>query len=140
VNAAGEAEPRRPRPARPRLALVFAVAALAGSWNPIAAPLGFAVAIGAAVLALRALRAGGRRPLPVAALSLSILALATSAVILVATAGSVGGELSGERVVKGRSAEELDRVLSEAAGRTRSARERAAGELASPPAQREPGR
>jgi hypothetical protein len=137
----GEPEPSPTHPprraagrGRARLALAFAVAALAASWNPIAAPFGFVVAIGAALLSIRSLRAGGRRRLTVAALCLSILAFVASGAILVATAGSVGTELSGERVVKGRSAEELDRALSEAASRTRAERERAARELRSRPA------
>jgi len=145
VTAVDEAEPRHthrlvPGRARPGLALAFAIAALAASWNPIAAPFGLIVAVGAAVLSARSLRAGGRRPLPVAALGLSILAFVASAAILVATAGGVGADLSGERVVKGRSVGELDRVLSEAAGRTRDERERAARELTSQPARPEPRR
>jgi hypothetical protein len=132
VTGVSQAEPRRPL--RPWLALAFALAALAASWNPIAAPFGLVVAIGAAVLSARSLRAGARRRVSGTALTLSILAIVASAAILVATAGGLGTELPGERVVKGRSVAELDRALSDAAGRTREERERAARELASPPA------
>ena len=114
-----------------RAALGFAVAALAASWNPFAAPLGLVVGIAAAVLAWRALkRAGGRRrQLPAAALALSLLAVVASALLLAVTAGTVGVDLPGEPVLKARTPEELERVLSGAAERTRAERERAREEL-----------
>jgi hypothetical protein len=113
-----------------RAALGFAVAALAACWNPFAAPLGLVVGIAAAVLAFRALRrAGGRRRIPAAALALSLLAVVASALLLIVTAGTIGVDLPGEPVLKARTPEELERVLSEAAERTRPERERARAEL-----------
>lgn len=113
-----------------RAALGFALAALAASWNPFAAPLGLVVGIVAAVLASRALkRAGGRRQIAAAALALSLLAVVASALLLAVTAGTVGVDLPGEPVLKARTPEELERVLSGAAERTRAERERAREEL-----------
>ncbi len=104
-----EAKPRRR--AGGGVALAFAIAALAASWNPIAAPFGLLVGIAAAVLGARALRrAGDRRGVP-------------------ATALAVGVDLPGEPVVKGRTQAELDEALSRAGERTRAARERASKEL-----------
>jgi len=115
-----------------RAALGFAVAAAAACWNPFAAPLGLVVGIAAAVLAFRALRrAGGqgRHWIAGAALALSLLAVVASALLLVVTAGTVGVDLPGEPVLKARTPEELERVLSGAAERTRPERERARDEL-----------
>jgi hypothetical protein len=112
------------------LALVFAVCALAASWNPIAAPFGLLVGVAAAALGFRALRsAGSRRRVPAAALSVGLLAAVASVVVLLVTAGSVGVDLPGEPIVKGRTAAELEQVLSQAADRTRPQRERAGREL-----------
>ncbi len=116
--------------ARGGVALGFAIAALAASWNPLAAPLGLVVGIAAAVLGARALRrAGDRRRVPATAIALGVLAALASVVVLLLTAGAVGVELPGDPVVKGRTQAELDEVLSQAAERTRAARERAGNEL-----------
>ena len=115
-----------------RAALAFALAALAACWNPFAAPLGLIVGIAAAVLAYRALRrAGGpgRRRIAAAALALSLLAVMASALLLAVTAGTVGVDLPGEPVLRARTPEEVERVLSGAAERTRPERERARDEL-----------
>ncbi len=122
----GEQRARRPRPA---VALGFALAGLAASWNPLAAPFGILVGIVAAVLAVRSLRSGAGQRVSAAALGCAVLAVVASAVILLLTAGSVGTEFSGERVVQSRSAADVDRVLGEAAERTRAEREAAAREL-----------
>jgi len=116
-----------------RAALAFALAALAACWNPFAAPLGLIVGIAAAVLAYRALRrAGGPgrlRRIAAAALALSLLAVMASALLLAVTAGTVGVDLPGEPVLRARTPEEVERVLSGAAERTRPERERARDEL-----------
>jgi hypothetical protein len=121
-------QPRQRR--RGGVALGFAICALAACWNPVAAPFGLVAGVGAAVLGFRALRgAGSSRRLPAAAISLGALAAVASVVILVLTAGAVGVELTGEPIVKGRTAAELEQVLSQAAERTRAQRERAGKEL-----------
>lgn len=113
-----------------RVALGFALAAAAASWNPFAAPFGLVVGVVAAVLSWRALRrAGARRSVAAAALGLSLVAATSSAVVLAVTAGTVGGDLPGQPVLKARTQEELDRTLSAAAERTRAERERARAEL-----------
>jgi hypothetical protein len=123
-----QSQPRRRR--RGGVALGFAICALAASWNPAAAPFGLVTGIAAAALGFRALRGGGaRRRVPAAALSLGLLAALASVVILVLTAGAVGVDLPGEPIVKGRTAAELERVLSEAAEGTRAERRRAGDEL-----------
>lgn len=112
------------------MALAFALAALAASWNPIAAPFGVVVGIAAALLAARALRrAGERRRVPATALAVGVIAALASVVVLLLTAGAVGVDLPGEPVVKGRTQAELDQVLSQAAERTRGQRESAVKEL-----------
>jgi hypothetical protein len=122
-----EAQPRR---AGGGVALAFAIAALAASWNPIAAPFGLLVGVVAALLGARALRrAGGRRAVPAAALAMGVVAALASVVVLLLTAGAVGVELPGEPVVKGRTQAELDDLLSKAGERTRGQRERARKEL-----------
>jgi hypothetical protein len=114
----------------PWIPLGFGLAALAASWNPVAAPFGLVVGIAATLLAFRALRgAGERRRIPAAALGTSLLAVVASVVVLALTAGAVGIELPGEQVVKARTQAEVDQVLSEAAERTRPRRERAEQEL-----------
>ncbi len=119
-----------PSPPPGRAALGFALAALAASWNPFAAPLGLVVGVAAAILAFRALkRAGDRRRIAGAALALSLFAVLASALLLAVTAGTVGVDLPGEPVLKARTPEELDRVLSGAAERTRAERERSRAEL-----------
>lgn len=124
-------EPRAARTPGARAALGFAVAAVAACWNPIAAPFGLLVGIAAALLAARAVRRAGAlgRRLPASALALAVLAIVASLAVLAFTAGTVGVELPGEQVVKGRTPAELERALSEAGERTRAERERAAREL-----------
>jgi hypothetical protein len=144
----GEGESQARRAPRGLLPLAFALSALASSWNPLAAPIGLVVGIVSVVLAARALRAPSSRRLGAAALGAGVLAVAASAVMLLLTAGAVGVDLGGEPVVKGRTPEELERVLSEAGDRTRARRERALRELGSmsdgrhdgggPPARRPP--
>jgi hypothetical protein len=116
---------------RPRLAwasLGFALAALASSWNPAAAPFGLAVGLGAAFVAGRALLAGGRRGVAVAGLVGALLAVAGSLLVLALTAG-VGRQGGQESLVPQPPPAEVNRTLDEAAARTREARERATGEL-----------
>jgi hypothetical protein len=135
----GPEEARPPPPPRqverrgPRavVSFAFALAALLAAWNPIAAPFGLVVGVAASVLALRAMRRTPRPPIAVAALALGTLAVAASIAVIVLTAGAVGVDLPGEPVVKGRTPEELDQVLSDAAARTRAERERASRELES---------
>jgi hypothetical protein len=109
-------------------ALGFALAAALSAWNPVAAPFGLLVGLAAAVLALRALRLGGRRKLASLALVIALAAASGSAVVLALTAG-VGRELGGEPVVSGPSREEAAGLLDQAAAGTRAARERARDEL-----------
>ena len=122
-----EAQPRRR--ARSGVALAFAVAALAASWNPVAAPFGLVVGVAAAVLGARALRRSEGRSVPAAALAVGVLAALASVVVLLLTAGAVGVDLPGEPVVKGRTQAELEQALSQAGERTRTQRERASKEL-----------
>jgi hypothetical protein len=108
-------------------AVGFALAAALSSWNPIAAPFGLAVGLAAAVLSVRALRGGARRIASIAALCISVLAVAASSFVLARTAG-VGREPLGA-VVSAPTSADAERILDEAAGRTRAARERARQEL-----------
>jgi hypothetical protein len=121
----------RERPPGAALALGFALAAAAASWNPFAAPLGLVVGIAAGVQSWRALRRarGPQRRIPAAALGLSLLAVVGSATVLATTAGTVGVELPGQPVLKARTPQELDQTLTQAAERTRAQRERARAEL-----------
>jgi hypothetical protein len=125
-GAAAAPAPRRPTG---KAALGFALAAVAASWNVMAAPLGLVVGIGAAALASRALRRSPRKRVPGLALALALFAVIASAAVLAVTAGAVGTELPGEPVLEARSPQELKRVLDEAGQRTRAERERARGEL-----------
>lgn len=117
--------------ARPRLAwaaLGFGLAALASSWNPAAAPFGLATGLGAAVVAVRALRAGGRRKVAAAGLACAVAAVAVAGLVLALTAG-VGRQAGQGTLVPQPSAAEVGAALDEAAARSREARERAAAEL-----------
>jgi hypothetical protein len=88
------------------------------------------VGVVAVVLAIRALRRDRpRRKADLAALGLGTLAVLVSAVVIAVTAGAVGVDLPGKPVVQGRTAAELDQVLSESAERTRARRQRAIEEL-----------
>jgi len=108
-------------------AVGFALAAALSSWNPIAAPFGLAVGLASAVLSIRAVRSGTKRALSIAALCVSVLAVAASTFVLARTAG-VGREPTGA-VVSAPEPPEAERILDEAAERTRAARERAREEL-----------
>lgn len=108
-------------------AAVFAVAAALSCWNPIAAPFGLLVGLGAAYLAWRAWRRGGRRIVAAAALAVSTVAVAWSGAVLARTAG-VGREPN-EAVVSGATGDQAARILDEEEERTRAARDRARGEL-----------
>jgi hypothetical protein len=108
-------------------AVGFAIAAALSSWNPIAAPFGLAVGLASAGLSLRAVRSGAWRAIAIAALGLSVLAVAASTIVLARTAG-VGREPAGA-VVSAPAPPEAERILDEAAERTRAARERAKEEL-----------
>ena len=122
-------EPQRARVPRGGVAFGFAVAALAASWNPIAAPFGLVVGVAAALLGARVLRGGGRRRLPAAAVGVGIFAAVASVTVLILTAGAVGTDLPGEPIVKGRTRVELEQTLEEAGERTRARREHASREL-----------
>ncbi len=123
------AAPRRPRHGAWRV-LAFAVAAVASSWNPVAAPFGLVVGLVAVILAIRALRRDRpRRKADLAALGLGAVAVLVSAAVIAVTAGAVGVDLPGKPVVQGRTAAELDQVLSESGERTRARRQRAIEEL-----------
>jgi len=124
----GAGEEERGKRAGGRAALAFALLALGASWNPMAAPFGLLVGVGAVILSLRARRGVPSRRATLA-LALAALATVASAAVLLLGAGAMSVELTGEPVVKGRSAAELDEVLSAAAARTAAARGRAEGEL-----------
>jgi hypothetical protein len=109
-------------------ALGFGLAAAFACWNPLAAPFGLVVGVAAAVISVRALRRGARRPVAAAGLALSILAVGASALVIGLTAG-LGRDPVGDPVVSGPSREEATRTLDAAAERTREARERARREL-----------
>jgi hypothetical protein len=116
---------------RPRLSwagLGFGLAALAASWNPAAAPFGLAVGLGAALVAVRALRAGPRRRVAAAGLAAALAAVAVSALVLALTAG-VGRQAGQTTLVPQATPAEVGQALDEAAARTREARERARAEL-----------
>jgi hypothetical protein len=108
--------------------LALAIVAAATAWNPIGAPFALVVGVAAAVLAVRALFGGAPRRLAAAALALGAGAAVGSVVVLLATLGlGVGPE---EKLgVEPRSPAEMQRVLDEAAARSREARQRAADEL-----------
>ena len=132
MSGAAQDEAARPRAGPPPGSLAFglAIAALAASWNPLAASLGMLVGMGALVLAVRARRrAQGRRGLATAAAGLALLAAVASATVLVLTAEAVSPDLPGKAVVESRPQADLDRLLDEAGQRTRGERERAAKEL-----------
>lgn len=125
-----EASQKRPSRRRSRVAFALGVAAAAACWNPFAAPFGLLVGLAAVVLSARALRGSSeRKRLAVAALALGLLATVASVAVVASTAGVVGVDLPGEPVVKGRTQEELEQVLSQSAERTRARRERAEHEL-----------
>ena len=116
---------------RPRLAwaaLGFGLAALVASWNPLSAPFGLGVGAAAAVLALRALAAGGRRPVALLGLAGALAAVAVSVTVLALTAG-VGRAQRGAALVEQPGAAATDAALRQAGERTRPSREAAGKEL-----------
>ncbi len=116
---------------RPELAwasLGFGLAALLASWNPLSAPFGLGVGAAAAVLALRALSVGGRRPVAVAGLVGALAAVAVSATVLALTAG-VGRTQRGAALVEQPGAAATDAVLRQAGEASRPSREAAGKEL-----------
>lgn len=122
------------------VAFAFALCAAFACWNVAAAPFGLMVGLSAAVLAIRALRrVGAPRRLAALALVLSVVAAVTSAVVVARTAGTVGADLPGEQVVKGRTREEVDQILRDAAERTRVRRQRATADLESAAGARDGG-
>jgi hypothetical protein len=116
------------RPGLASASLGFGLAALASCWNPAAAPFGLAVGVGAGVLAVRALRAGGRRGIALAGLVTALAAVAGATLVLALTAG-LGRQVGETRLVPQPTPAEVDRALDESAERTREARERAKAEL-----------
>jgi hypothetical protein len=122
------------RPARRAwIALAFAVAALAASWSPLAAPFGLITGLGAGVLALRARREGGRTAW--IALALGLLGSGGSAWVLARTAG-LGRPSHQAPAVPAFSERETSRGLDAAAEQSRAARERAERQVDPAPAPR----
>jgi hypothetical protein len=110
-------------PARPAwIALGFALAALFACWSPLAAPFGLLTGVGAAVLAWRARRQGGR--LALLALGLALLAAAGSALVVGRTAGLGSGPDGLARLPAGNDGETARR-LDGAAAESRAERRRA---------------
>jgi hypothetical protein len=112
----------------PFAALGFAVAAALSSWNPLSAPFGLVVGLGALVLAVRAFLRGGARALSGGAFALALAAVVASALVLALTAG-VGRELRGDPIVPVPRRDDVAAELDQARERTRPARERARAEL-----------
>jgi len=110
------------RPRRGWIALGFALAALFACWSPLAAPFGLVTGLGAAVLAWRARREGGRPAL--LALGLALLATAGSGLVLARTAGLGSGPDGGSRLPSAKD-DETARRLDGAAAETRAERGRA---------------
>jgi len=111
--------------------LGLSVAALLSCWNPFAAPAGLVLGLASGSLGLLALRRrrGNGRAAAAAALVLGALSAVVSGLVLALTAGAVTSELSGEPVVKGRSAAEASTLLDAARKATDPARQRARREL-----------
>ncbi len=121
-----------PRPSRwPRVALLFAICAALSAWNPLAAPAGLIVGIGAVLIAWRAaVREEGRtRRIAICAVALGGGAVVASAVVLLLSSGMLSRNLPEQAVVPGRAPNEVKRLLEEAERRTEAARGRAADEL-----------
>lgn len=112
------------------VALGLAAAALLSSWNPFAAPFGLVVGLASGGLGLWLLRRRrGSRPAAAGALALGALAALVSALVLVLTAGAVTAELTGEPVVKARTAAEAGALLDAARAASDPVRQRARKEL-----------
>jgi hypothetical protein len=115
------------------IALGFALAALFSSWSPLAAPFGLLTGLGAAALALRARRAGGRAWL--AGLALALLAVTVSTWVL-ARGGSPGPSVPAASRALPVGAGETSRRLDAEAEQSRAARERAVQQAEPPPGPR----
>ncbi len=107
--------------------LGFGLAALLACWNPVAAPFALVTGLGALWLGARQLRAGhrGKAALGLAAAILAVL----GAGFALARSAGVGREAPGTSLVPQPAPAEVGRRLDQAAGDSREARERAAGEL-----------
>lgn len=112
-----------------KAALGFGLAALASAWNPVSAPLGLAVGLAAAFLAVRALARGGRW-LARLGLGASLAAIFWSGAVLALTAG-IGRGPGGEAIAPKPAESEVGARLDAAAKESREARERARRELES---------
>ncbi len=123
-----------------KAALGFGLAALAASWNPLAAPFGLVVGLAAAFIAVRALARGASRGIARAGFVAALLAIAASGAVLALSAGVVRAP-SGAPIVQPPSDAEVERKLDEAARETEAARDRARQELDSlgPPPGGQPG-
>lgn len=117
-------------PATTRAAVIFALLALASSWNAFAAPFGLLVGVAAALLGLRGRRRGARAG-ALWAVGLGSVAALASGAVLFTSAGAVTADLIGDPVVKGRSPAEVAELLEQAAKATEPARMRADAELGS---------
>jgi len=110
--------------------LVLSVAALLSAWNPFAAPAGLLLGLASGALGLWSLRRRrGNRVAAASALALGALAAVVSGLVLAFTAGAVTSELTGEPVVKGRSAAEASALLDDARAASDPARQRARQQL-----------
>ena len=108
------------------IALGFALAALFACWSPLAAPFGLLTGLGAAVLAWRARREGGR--LALLALGLALLGVAGSGWVLGRTAGLGSGPDGLSRLPPardGETARRLDAAAAESQAERRRATEQA---------------
>ncbi len=118
---------------RALVAVAFGVAGLLACWSPLAAPFGLATGLGAAVLALRARRDGGRAAL--AALLLGLAASAISAGVLARAAG-LGRSVQGAPPDPAPAERDTARRLDAAAEPSRAAREGARRQVDPAPAPR----
>ncbi|MBI5067444.1 MAG: hypothetical protein HZB56_04330 [Deltaproteobacteria bacterium] len=110
--------------------LALAAAALLSSWNPFAAPFGLILGVASGGLGLWLLRRRrGSRPAAAGALTLGALAALVSALVLWLGAGAVTAELTGEPVVKARTAAEAGALLDAARAASDPVRQRARKEL-----------
>ncbi len=123
-------EERALAPAIGWVGLGLAVAALLSSWNPFAAPFGLILGLASGGLGLWLLRRRrGSRPAAAGALTLGGLAALVSALVLWLSAGAVTAELTGEPVVKARTAAESGALLDAARASSDPVRQRARKEL-----------
>ncbi len=102
---------------------LFAICAALSAWNPLAAPAGLIVGIGAVLIAWRAaVREEGRtRRIAICAVALGGGAVVASAVVLLLSSGMLSRNLPEQAVVPGRAPNEVKRLLEEAERRTEAA-------------------